>query len=99
MQSTPPLNREEADHVHDVDPGIIETDQWIGIGNEFAGVTVRKVWTRNGERLEVRIPLNGKHILLDPMQLEVIAEQKPQLFTDLIRIRLGSEDDERTEPQ
>lgn len=96
MQSTPPPNPEQAD---DVDPGIVKTDQWIGIGNEFAGVTVRKVWTRNGERLEVRIPLNGKHILLDPMQLEVIAEQKPQLFTDLIKTRLGSETDEGDEPQ
>lgn len=96
MHPTPTPNPEPADAAPAA--GIVETGPWTGIGNEFTGVQVRKVWTRNGERLEVRVPRSGRYILLDPMQLEVVAEQNPEFFTDLIKVRLGSEDDEGQSP-
>jgi len=72
--------------------GVIKTGEAIGIGNEFSGVVVRKVWTRNGERLEIRVPRKGYYILLDAMQLEIMAAQKPQEFTRLFQRQFGSED-------
>ncbi|MEV4950869.1 hypothetical protein MRBLAR21_000519 [Paenarthrobacter nitroguajacolicus] len=71
---------------------MIRTGEPIGIGNEFSGVVVRKVWTRNGERLEIRVPRKDYYILLDAMQLEIIAAQKPQEFTRLFQRQFGSED-------
>ncbi|MGQ4599815.1 dihydrodiol dehydrogenase [Nocardia sp. R6R-6] len=40
------------------------------IANEFAAVVVRKVSTRNGERLEIRSANHGQRILLDAIALE-----------------------------
>ncbi|WP_364305273.1 hypothetical protein [Paenarthrobacter nitroguajacolicus] len=90
--------REEADGVASDgasgkrNDGVIRTGEPIGIGNEFSGVVVRKVWTRNGERLEIRVPRKDYYILLDAMQLEIIAAQKPQEFTRLFQRQFGSED-------
>ncbi|MCK0089463.1 hypothetical protein HCA61_12030 [Rhodococcus sp. HNM0563] len=72
--------------------GVVRADEWTGLGNEFAGVQFRKVWTRNGERLELYVPRTGSRILLDPMALEVLADQEPAFFTGLIATRLGSHD-------
>lgn len=83
--------RPDEDHGEALPPGVIETHGWIGIANEFTGVTVRKVLTRNGERLELLVPKSGKRILLDAMQLEIIAAQKPEKFTELFRAQLGAE--------
>lgn len=71
--------------------GVVETGEWIGIGNEFTGAQVRKVWTRNGERLQVFVPQKGTSILLDAMQLEIIAAQDASQFTRLFERKLGSE--------
>lgn len=62
----------------------------IGIANEFTGVIIRKVLTRNGERLEVTTPKSGYRVLLDAMQLEIISTLTPEAFTELIARRLGS---------
>lgn len=62
----------------------------IGIANEFTGVLVRKVRTRNGERLEVTTPKHGYRVLLDAMQLEIVSTLTPETFTELIARRLGS---------
>ncbi|MBN9747995.1 hypothetical protein DMP23_44105 [Amycolatopsis sp. A1MSW2902] len=62
----------------------------IGIANEFTGVRVQKVRTRNGERLEVTTPKHGHRVLLDAMQLEIISTLTPEAFTELIARRLGS---------
>jgi hypothetical protein len=62
----------------------------IAIANEFTGVVVRKVLTRNGERLEVTVPKSGSRILLDAMQLEIISTLTHETFTELIARRLGS---------
>ena len=73
------------------DLGIVATETYFGIGNEFTGARVRKVRTRQGERLEVFIPKNSTRILLDAMQLEILAEQDATLFTTLIASRLDQQ--------
>lgn len=56
---------------------------------------VRKVWTRQGERLELSVPKKGYRILLDAMQLEIVAAQEPEKFTELFAVNLGSSDKEQ----
>jgi hypothetical protein len=47
----------------------------VEIANEFASVFVRKVHTRNGERLEIEARRRGQLIRLDPLELEALACQ------------------------
>ncbi|MER5751981.1 hypothetical protein [Streptomyces sp. NPDC002088] len=75
------------------DDGIVRRGDWIGIGNEFSGVRLRKVWTPQGERLEIEVPKRGYRILLDAMQLEIVAAQRPEKFSQLFAVQLGSDDD------
>lgn len=77
---------------HDEHPGVVERGEPIGIGNEFTGVFVRKVRTRQGERLEIEMPKTGRSILLDAMQLEILVAQQPERFTELFQRELGSTD-------
>ncbi|MBY8857475.1 hypothetical protein K7711_13385 [Nocardia sp. CA2R105] len=81
-----------APNAADLPAGVVRADEWSGVGNEFTGARFRKVWTRNGERLEIHVPRTGAHILLDAMALEVIAGQAPEFFTRLIAEGLGSAD-------
>ena len=74
------------------DPATRPVGDPIGIANEFTGVVVRKVLTRNGERLELTVPKLGYRAVLDAMQLEIIATLPPEAFTDLIARRLGSQE-------
>ncbi|MGK5112342.1 MULTISPECIES: hypothetical protein [unclassified Geodermatophilus] len=76
----------------DLAAGVTEAGEWFGIGNEFTGVRVRKVWTRNGERLELHVPARNHRILLDAMQLEIVAAQDPSAFTRLFQRQLGSDE-------
>jgi hypothetical protein len=76
--------------------GIVRVGEAFGIGNEFTGVQVRKVWTRQGERLELAVPRTGRHILLDAMQLEIITAQDPSRFTELFAVQLDANEGERT---
>lgn len=62
----------------------------IQIANEFSVVHVQKVYTRNGERLQVTSLNTGSSILLDAMQLEIISLQKPERFTQLYEEHFGS---------
>lgn len=71
--------------------GVVETGEWMGVGNEFTGAQIRKVWTRNGERLQIYVPQKGTSILLDAMQLEIIAAQDASQFTRLFERQLGSD--------
>lgn len=73
------------------DEGIVQIGEAFGIGNEFTGVQVRKVRTRQGERLELVVPKRKYRILLDPMQLEIIAAQNPEKFSTLFARHLGSD--------
>ncbi|WAP54761.1 hypothetical protein [Streptomyces sp. S465] len=72
--------------------GIVRVGESFGIGNEFTGVQVRKVWTRQGERLELHVPRRGYRILLDAMQLEIIAAQDPERFSELFAVSFGADD-------
>jgi|GEM_PF-2665476 len=85
-------DRDEERAVNSQD-GVIKRSEPLGIGNEFTGVEVRKVWTRQGERLEIALPKTGRSILLDPMQLEILIAQEPEKFTELFACELGSEEE------
>lgn len=56
----------------------------ICITNEFATVTVRKVVTRNGERLEIASNGLGLKIILDSIQLESLTWQDRNLFSKFL---------------
>jgi hypothetical protein len=58
-------------------------EETVQIANEFAYVHVRKVHTRNGERLEIRSPRRDSLIRLDPMELEAISGLAAE---DLVRL-------------
>lgn len=49
----------------------------IVVSNEFAAVTVRKVTTRNGERLEIRSLGHDQVIKLDALALEALTWSTP----------------------
>ena len=72
------------------DPTVRPAGEPFGIANEFTGVVVRKVLTRNGERLELTVPKSGYRTLLDAMQLEIISTLPPEAFSELFARRLGS---------
>jgi hypothetical protein len=63
----------------------------IELGNEFAFVRVRKVLTRNGERLEIEAPKTGRTIRLDPVELESLTWQDPSTFSSFLETPYGPE--------
>lgn len=81
-----PGAKDEPDSV----PGVVRTEEWQGIGNEFTGVWFRKVYTNNGERLQLFVPRRGHSLVLDPMQLEIVAAQEPNFFSRLHARELGA---------
>ncbi|GHB59093.1 hypothetical protein GCM10010306_060750 [Streptomyces umbrinus] len=64
-------------------------DPTIEIINEFAYVRVRRVYTRNGERLEIVAPRRGYRILLDAVELESLTWQNPETFSGFLRASIG----------
>ncbi len=66
-------------------------DGYIEIANEFGLARVRKVRTRNGERLEISAPRQGTKILLDPLQLESLTWQTPEVFAEFLTQPFGPE--------
>ena len=63
----------------------------ISIVNEFGAVWVRKVYTRNGERLEINAPNLGYSIRLDALQLEALSWQSPETLSKLLETPFGPE--------
>jgi hypothetical protein len=61
----------------------------LEIGNEFAFVRVRKIWTRNGERLEITAPKLGYQIRLDPLELESLTWQTTETFSKFLETPFG----------
>lgn len=59
------------------------------ITNEFAGVVVRRVQTRNGARLEIASPRLGFAIQLDAMALESLTWQTMDTFTRFLATPFG----------
>jgi hypothetical protein len=68
-----------------------KASEWLDIGNEFAFVRVRKVYTRNGERLQIVAPKMGFEIMLDALALEAVSWQKPEMFSNLLQSPFGPE--------
>jgi hypothetical protein len=62
------------------DASELRREEAIEIANEFAAVYVRKVHTRNGERLEIEAYRRGQLIRLDPLELEALACRDDQGF-------------------
>ena len=54
-----------------------EDEPTIIISNEFAAITIRKVATRNGERLEIRSMGHDQAVRLDALALEALTWSTP----------------------
>lgn len=74
-------------------PDDVPAEPALTIANEFTTIRVRKVRTRNGERLEVSSAKLGFSIRLDPLELEALTWQGPELFSGLLHTPYGPEDD------
>lgn len=66
-------------------------EQTIVVSNEFATVRIRKIHTRNGERLEIESPRRGYRVRLDALQLEGLTWQPPETFSNFLRASLGQD--------
>jgi hypothetical protein len=64
----------------------------ITVANEFAEVRIRKVLTRNGERLEIDAFRRGFRILLDAVELESLTWQTPETFSKFLEGSIGPAD-------
>ncbi len=71
------------------DRDILTADPPTEIGNEFASVLVRRVYTRNGVRLQIISPRLGFEIRLDPLELESLTWQTPETFARLLEHPYG----------
>lgn len=61
----------------------------IMVGNEFTQVVIKKVYTRNGERLEITSPKLNSSIHLDPLALESLTWQDHEVFTGFLAKPFG----------
>ena len=59
-------------------------DDYTEISNDSAIALVRKVRTRNGVRLEIYSPESEKRVYLDPLNIESLAWQTPETFSDTL---------------
>ena len=64
-------------------------DSEIELTNEFATVRVRRVFTRNGVRLEINSPRLGRTVRLDPLSLESLTWQTSETFSEFLRHPFG----------
>jgi hypothetical protein len=72
------------------------SDEPIELSNEFAQVTVRRVRTRNGVRLEIRSPRLGRAVTLCPLELESLTWQDETTFSRFLRTPFGPEGEPET---
>ena len=63
----------------------------LQLANEFAEVSVRRVRTRNGVRLEISAPKLGRCIRLCPLELEALTWQTSETFSRLLATPFGPE--------
>jgi hypothetical protein len=73
------------------DDDVLPGDEPFELANEYAMVTVRKVYTRNGVRLEIVAPRLGRGIRLDPVELETLTWQSHDTFSQWLRTPFGPE--------
>jgi hypothetical protein len=67
----------------------IECVEEFGIVNEFAGVRIRKLRTRAGERLEIASLELGYSIRLDALALEALSWQQPETISSFLETPFG----------
>jgi len=70
-----------------------ELSDAIVVANEFATVTVRKVRTRNGERLEIRSHTHDRSVRLDAIALEALTWSDALTVGEGLSTPMGPEDD------
>ena len=61
-----------------------QLDEYTEISNDTAIVLVRKIRTGNGVRLEIHAPEKDRRVYLDPLNIESLAWQTPQTFSDTL---------------
>lgn len=74
-----------------------EDEQDVVIANEFAYVVVRKVSTRNGDRLEIVSPRLHYSVRLDALLLESLTWQRPDALSTLLEDPHGPTDGHHSE--
>ena len=68
---------------------VVADDGGIELTNEFASVRVRKVYTRNGVRLDISSPRLGYNIRLDPLALESLTWQSIEAISRFLETPYG----------
>ena len=81
----------------DRDFAAADAEDGFSVVNEFGAVYVRKVYTSQGERLEIVSPRLGYSIRLDALQLEAISWQKPAFISSFLRTPFGPLEESRQE--
>lgn len=81
-----------------------QLDEYTEISNDAAIVRVRKVRTGNGVRLEIHVPEKDRRVYLDPLNIESLAWQTPQTFSDTLEAppdntNIQSTDGAKIEPE
>jgi hypothetical protein len=71
--------------------GDAEVEVEFTLVNEFGFVRVRKLRTRNGERLEVEAPRLGHTIRLDALAAEGLSWQSPETISSWLETPFGPE--------
>ena len=61
----------------------------LHVANEFAEVVLRKVRTRQGERIEISSPRRGFSIELDAVALESLTWQNSEVFSAFLSGSVG----------
>jgi hypothetical protein len=75
---------------HETSPGL-SGDEPVELANEYATVQVRRVFTRNGVRLEIVSPQLGRGIRLCPLELETLTWQSHETFSEFLQTPFGPE--------
>lgn len=65
----------------------------LTLTNEFSTVIIKKIQTRNGERLPISAPRLGYSVGLDPRELEDLTCQPVETFSQLPATPFGSDED------
>ncbi|MFE0424929.1 hypothetical protein [Streptomyces sp. NPDC058953] len=64
--------------------------------NEFTAARISKIRTRNGHRVEIRSLRLGYRVRLDPLALESVSWQSPDVFSRFLDQPFGPETDTRS---
>jgi hypothetical protein len=84
-----------ATDAHDDDFEVVEE---LSIINEFGAARIRKLRTRNGERLEIHSPRFGHTLRLDALELEGLSWQSQETISQYLVNPIGPEDEPGADP-